>query len=338
MGIDYSDVLNVSTYNVPEEKIDVLKNEFRQNPYILDFCQSSYINGVSGSQNTLHLDDSVETPITCRVGVVDHDFFRMMNVPIILGRNFDKSFGTDETSAIILNQAAVDYFGWENPLEHSFLAFWSDTTLPRRVIGVIRDYHYYNLHSKIEPAAYILHPEQYHSMLVKVDAREKENTYQFIEKKWINLIPGIPFDAQYAEDIINDQYSSEADNVKMFSFFTILSILVSCLGLYGLTAFLIEQKMKEIGIRKVYGSSVMQIVWLIAINFLKLVMVAGLIAIFIAWYFMDKALDNFAYHIDLGWYYFAGGILVAMIIAILTIAYHSIKVALSNPIEVLRYE
>jgi len=338
MGIDYSDVLNVSTYNVPEEKIDVLKNEFRQNPYILDFCQSSYINGVSGSQNTLHLDDSVETPITCRVGVVDHHFFRMMNVPIILGRNFDKSFGTDETSAIILNQAAVNYFGWENPLEYSFQAFWSDTTLPRRVIGVIRDYHYYNLHSKIEPAAYILHPEQYHSMLVKVDAREKENTYQYIEEKWINLIPGIPFDAQYAEDIIKDQYSSEADNVKMFSFFTILSILVSCLGLYGLTAFLIEQKMKEIGIRKVYGSSVMQIVWLIAINFLKLVMVAGLIATVIAWYFMDKALDNFAYHIDLGWYYFAGGIFVAMIIALLTIAYHSVKVALSNPVDVLRYE
>jgi len=338
MGIEYSDVLNINTYNVPAEKIEVLKNELVQNPHILDISQSSFINGVSGSQNTLHVDDSAGTPITCRVGVVDYDYFGMMKVPILLGRNFDKSYSTDETSAIILNQAAVDYFGWENPLEHAFQAFWSDTTLPRKVIGVIRDYHYYNLHTKIEPAAYILHPEQYYALLVKVDARKKEDTYQYIEEQWVNNNPGIPFDAQYAEDIIRDQYSSEADNVKMFSFFTILSILVSCLGLYGLTAFLIEQKMKEIGIRKVYGSSVIQIVWLIATNFLKLILIAGLIATVIAWYFMDKALDNFAYHINLGWYYFAGGILVAMIIALLTITYHSIKVALSNPVDVLRYE
>jgi putative ABC transport system permease protein len=255
-----------------------------------------------------------------------------------MGRDFDKSHSTDECCALILNEAAVDYFGWENPLEYSFEAFWSDTTLPRRVVGVIRDYHYYNLHSKIEPAAYIIEPSQYHALLVKVDARAKERVVNFIEEKWMEHIPGVPFEAEYAEQIIRDQYADEADNVNMFSFFTILSILVSCLGLYGLTAFMVEQKKREIGIRKVYGSNVAQIVWLLSSSFIKLVFIAGLIASVIAWYFMDQALDNFAYRISLGWYFFVGAVLAAMIIALLTVAYHAIKVAISNPVEVLRHE
>lgn len=338
MGIEYTDVMNIGTYNVPHEKTEALINELKQDPAILDISQSSYINGVSGSQNTLQVNDSAGTPIMCRIGIVDHNFFPMMGIPVILGRNFDESFSTDESSAVILNQAAVDYFGWENPLEHSFQAFYSDTTLPRKVVGVIPDYHYYNLHSKIEPAAYILHPDSYFSLLVKVDARAKEETSNFIEEKWGEYNPGIPFNAQYAEEIIREQYADEADNVNMFSFFTIISILVSCLGLYGLTSFMIEQKKREIGIRKVYGSRVSQVVWLLVNSFVRLIFVAGIIASAIAWYFMDKALDNFAYRISLGWYYFAGGILAAMIIAMLTISYHSIKVALSNPVDVLRYE
>ncbi|MFC2106804.1 FtsX-like permease family protein [Bacteroidota bacterium] len=338
MGINYSNVLNINTYNIPESNIENLRNDLASNPNIQDMCQSSYINGVSGSQNTLNVDDSASTPIACRVGVVDYDFFEMMGVPIIMGRNFDKRFSTDECCAIILNQAAVDYFGWENPLEKSFQAFWSDTTLPRKVIGVIQDYHYYNLHSKIEPAAYILYPDQYYSLLARVDARSKEETLKFIEEKWMIHNPGIPFSAQYADQIIKDQYSDDADNVKMFSFFTILSILVSCLGLYGLTAFMIEQKKREIGIRKVYGSNVAQILKLIINDFIKLILIAGVIASAISWYFMDSALNNFAYRISLSWYYFVGGILVAIIIAILTILYHSIKAALSNPVDSLRYE
>jgi len=338
MGIEYTNVLNVNTYNVPKERTEALINELHQNPNILDICQSSYINGVSGSQNTLQVNDSADTPILCRIGIVDHNFFPMMDVPVILGRNFDEGFSTDEQCGLILNQAAVDYFGWENPLEHSFQAFYSDTTLPRKVIGVISDYHYYNLHSKIEPAAYILHPESYASLLIKVDARAKLEVSNFIEEKWMEYNPGIPFYAQYAQEIIRQQYADEADNVNMFSFFTIISILVSCLGLYGLTAFMIEQKKREIGIRKVYGSNVAQVVWLLVNSFMKLVFIAGIIASAIAWYFMDKALDNFAYRITLGWYYFAGGILAAMLIALLTISYHSIKVAMSNPADVLHYE
>jgi putative ABC transport system permease protein len=313
-------------------------NDLRSNPDILDMCRSSNINGVSGSQNTLRLDDSLGTPITCRVGVVDYNFFNMMDVPIVLGRNFDKKFSTDECCAVILNQSAVDYFGWDNPLEHSFQAFWNDTTLPRKVIGVIRDYHYYNLHSKIEPAAYVFHPEQFNALLIRVDARKRTEALDFIEEKWQEIIPGIPFNAKYAEDIMRNQYSDEADNVKMFSFFTILSIVVSCLGLYGLTAFTVEQKKKEIGIRKVYGSNVPQLLKLIVKDFVILIIIAGFIASAFAWYFMDKALETFAYRINLSWYFFVGAILVALIVALITILYHSIKAAQANPVDTLRYE
>ncbi len=338
MGYDFANVLNITTYNLPQHKTEALKNDLSQNPHILDISQSAYINGVTGSQNTLRVDDSASTPIACRVGVVDYHYFDMMNIPIILGRNFDEQYGTDECCAIILNQATVDYFGWENPLEKSFQAFWGDTTLPRKVIGVIGDYHYYSIHSKIEPAAYIVYPEYYFALLVKVDPRNTEETLSFIEEKWTAHFPGVPYNSQFAEDMLRDLYSDEADAVNMFSFFTILSILVSCLGLYGLTAFLIEQRKKEIGIRKVYGSSVGNIVKLVVFDFLKLVLMAGIIASVIAWYFMEKAMDNFAYHINLSWYYFAGGIVAALLIAFFTILYHTIKTSLLNPVDTLRYE
>jgi len=338
MGFNYSNVLNISTYNIPQSKIEALINDLGQHPNILELSQSSFINGVSGSQSTLRLDDSIGTPITCRIGVVDYKYFDMMEIPVLLGRNFNKSFATDECCAVILNESAVDYFGWQEPLGKTFKSFWSDTLLPRKVIGVIRDYHYYDLHSKIEPAAYIIEPEYYFSLLVRIGKNDASETIDFIDGKWKAHNPGIPFEAKFAEQILKDQYSNEADNVSMFSFFTLLSILISCLGLFGLTSLIIEQRRKEIGIRKVYGSTVEGIVKQVVSDFLKLVLTAGLIASVIAWYFMDKALDSYAYHIPLSWYYFAGGTLVAVIIAFLTILYHSVKAALANPVDTLRYE
>ncbi len=218
MGFNYNNVLNITTYNIPSEKIETLKNDLRQNPHILDMCEASFINGVSGSQNTLRVNDSAGTPITCRVGVVDYDYFNMMEIPIVLGRNFDESFSTDENQALILNQAAVDYFGWENPLDHSFQAFWSDTTLPRQVVGVIRDYHYYSLHSKIEPAAYIVHPPMFNALLLKVDAGKTQKTVDFVQDTWTEHLPGIPFDAKFAGQLLKEQYSDDADNVKNVQF------------------------------------------------------------------------------------------------------------------------
>ena len=141
-----------------------------------------------------------------------------------------------------------------------------------------------------------------------------------------------------AKDRLQKEYKNEESTFKIFTFFTLLSLVISCLGLYGLTALIVERKNREIGIRKVFGGSVVQIVKLILSNFIILIIIAGMIATPIAWYLMNQALDSFAYHISITWIYFAEAIFIALLVAVITIIYHALKAATSNPVETLRYE
>ena len=272
-----------------------------------------------------------------RYGYVDYNFFEMMDIPIIAGRNFSKDYSLDKAEAIIVNRAAIEILGWENPIGMIFMPF-DDSVTKRKVIGVIEDYHYYSIHSKIEPAIYVIDPEQSYNLVVKIHQTNQSETITDLENIWTSQFPGIPFNYEMAKDRMVNQYSNEKSKLKIFSFFTFLSIIISCLGLYGLTALMIERRRKEIGIRKVFGGSIIQIVSLVVKNFMRLVLLAGVIATPLAWYFMDKALDSFAYHIQITWKYFFVAIFLAMIIALVTIIYHAVKSARTNPINSIRYE
>ncbi len=338
MGINYTDVLSVNLYEKnSEENVAFLKNEFLLNPNVKDVAFVSDINGVAGSQGAITVDDSAETSITVRYGFVDYNFFEMMEIPIIAGRNFDKKFAFDDSVSMIINRAAVEFLGWEDPIGKQFRPFM-DTITRRKVIGVIEDYHYYSIHSKIEPAIYLINPERSYNLAVKINDVNKEVTIAYLEEKWNNHFPGIPFNYQMAKDRLQKEYKNEESTFKIFSFFTLLSLVISCLGLYGLTALIVERKNREIGIRKVFGGSVVQIVKMILSNFIILIIIAGIIATPIAWYLMSEALDSFAYHISITWIYFAEAILIALFVAMVTIIYHALKAAMSNPVETLRYE
>jgi putative ABC transport system permease protein len=339
MGFNFKDVIGIPLLtNKSPEDVKQIKNELRLHPNIIDMAQCADINGVSGNQSTLSIDDTMNTRITCRVGYVDYNFFKMMEIPVVLGRDFSREFATDINSAVIINEAALEYLDWDNPLEMSFMPFSGDTITKKRVIGVIRDYHYYSLHSKIEPAVYIIDPEQSRTMIVKLSQQDQNETIKYLEETWISLFPAVPFEYSFATDILKEQYQDEENSLMLFTYFTILSIIISCLGLYGLTTFLVEQRKKEIGIRKVFGGSARQIIILLIRNYLLLVFIAGIIASPIAWYIMDRSLESFAYRIAISWYYFVIAIIVAAIIALLTIIFHAAKTALINPIEALRYE
>lgn len=338
IGINYTDVLSIRLFSKNDEaSVQFLKNEFLKNPNVLDVSFVSEVNGVGGSQGPITVDDTTETSVTVRYGFVDYNFFEMMGIPIIIGRNFDKKNSLDETESLIINRATVEYLGWENPIGKTFMPF-DDTIQKRKVIGVIEDYHYYSIHSKIEPAIYVINPERSFSLAVKIHSNNQEKTISSLEEIWTNQFPGLPFDYQMAEDMMNEYYAGEKSTLKIFSFFTILSLIISCLGLYGLTSLMIEKRRREIGIRKVFGGSVTQIVSLIMKNFMRLIILAGIIATPIAWYFMDRALDSFAYRIPISWVYFAESIVLALLIATITIVYHAMKAARSNPVDSLRYE
>lgn len=338
MGINYTDVLSVNLYEKnTEENVTFLKNEFLLNPNVKDVAFVSDINGVAGSQGGITVDDSAETRITVRYGFVDYNFFEMMEIPIIAGRNFDRKFAFDDSVSMIMNRAAVEYLGWEDPIGKQFKPFM-DTITKRKVIGVIEDYHYYSIHSKIEPAIYLINPDRSYNLAVKINNVNKEETIAYLEETWNSHFPGIPFNYQMAKDRLQKEYKNEESTFKIFTFFTLLSLVISCLGLYGLTALIVERKSREIGIRKVFGGSVMQIVKLILSNFIMLIIIAGTIATPIAWYLMNQALDSFAYHISITWIYFAEAILMALLVAAITILYHALKAAMSNPVDTLRYE
>ena len=169
---------------------------------------------------------------------------------------------------------------------------------------MIADYNYYSIHQKIEPAFYIINPEQSYVLAVKINHLNQKETLEKLEHVWQSRFPGVPFSYKMAEDSIHESYKDEKSTLQIFSFFTILSIVVSCLGLYGLTALMIERKTKEIGIRKVFGGSVLQIVSHLLKSFVVLILIAGFIATPIAWYLMSEALTNFAYRISISWFYF----------------------------------
>ncbi|HPE55135.1 MAG TPA: FtsX-like permease family protein, partial [Bacteroidales bacterium] len=199
-------------------------------------------------------------------------------------------------------------------------------------------YHYYSLHSRIEPAAYMIRPESAYTLAVKLDPGNENETVQTLEDKWNELFPGVPFEYQYASDYVHNMYRDESNTLKLFTYFTLLSILISCLGLYGLTALMTERRTKEIGVRKVFGGSAMQVMVLLVKGYLKLVIIASIVALPIGWYIMSQALDEFAYSIHMSWYYFIIPVLIVSIFAFLTTAYHAIRAANMNPVDAIRYE
>ncbi|MCB0807180.1 MAG: ABC transporter permease [Bacteroidales bacterium] len=338
LGLNYKQVVSIPLYNHnSEEDVQRIRDAFMSVPGVADMSHVSFINGVSGSQSTLNIDDSAKTRITCRIGYVDYNFFPLMDIPILEGRNFSKDYALDENEAVILNQAAVNFLGWDQPIGKTFQPIM-DTVHKRKVIGVIADYHYYSLHSKIEPAAYIVRPSQSYSLAIKLNPGSSTETVNALEEKWGNLFPGVPFEYQYATDYIKNMYRDEENTLTLFSYFTLLSILISCLGLYGLTALMTERRTREIGVRKVFGGSVGRILMLLVKDYLRLIIVAAVVALPVSWYLMSGALENFAYRIGIAWYFFILPVIVVGIFAFLTTAYHAIRAASMNPAKAIRYE
>jgi putative ABC transport system permease protein len=274
---------------------------------------------------------------------VDYDFANVFGLEIREGRDFSQEFPADLTTAFILNEAAVKELGWEGSALGKRMEYFGagspEIEKSGTVVGVVKDFHYESLHRPVLPLVLTLtKPDNRDRAVVKISPQNIPATLAFLEQKWNQFVPDWPLQLSFLDKNLDQQYSKEAKLSQIIQYFTILAIFIACLGLFGLASFTAEQRTKEIGVRKVLGASVPNIIFLLSKQFMVLVIAANIIAWPVAYWAMNRWLQEFAYRIDIGWqtFLFAGG--AAFVIALLTVSYQAIKAAVANPVKALRYE
>ena len=268
---------------------------------------------------------------------VDFDFIPQFKIKMIAGRAFSKDFGTDTTHSMVLNEAAVKLLGYSSP-EQAVGRKFDQWGRNGTIIGVMKDFHFRSLQEVIKPLSMRVEPNACDLLSVNVDAHNLQATIPAIERLWKKVLPDKPFSYFFLDEFFDKQYRSEERFGKLFIYFATLAIFISCLGLMGLASYSTIQRTKEIGVRKVIGASVSNIVLLLSRDFLKLVAVAFVIAGPIAWFFIRRWLQGFAYRIDLYWWIFLLAGVLTVAVAFFTISFQAIKAAMANPIKSLRTE
>ncbi|WP_224998672.1 ABC transporter permease [Cesiribacter sp. SM1] len=319
---------------------EVFRQQLLQDPRVQYVSTSGYLPaGPSYNNNFMvYPDDDVSQQVKTLRYEVDDQYIPALGLELVAGRNFSSLYGSDST-AIILNETAATAFGWgKEALGQTLTTSTNDGRKHHfRVIGVVGDFHFKSLHERISPLVMVLGKNN-GSVIAKVKTDRVGELIAAVRQKWEALAPAEPFEYSFLDDRFNQTYASEQKAGQILGIFAGLTIFVACLGLFGLATFTAEQRTREIGIRKVLGADVASIVTLLSKDFLKLVLLAAVIAFPIAWLAMQQWLEDFAYRIDLSlWVFIVAGI-VAAVVAFLTISYQAVKAATSNPIHNLRNE
>lgn len=265
---------------------------------------------------------------------IDENFLDLYEIDLQSGRNFSEDHPSDPENAIILNEQAVKILNWKEPIGKNLRIFGKDW----KVIGVVKDFNFQSLHAPVSPLALLLASNPYKFASIKIDTKDIAATLDKIEKAFHKFAPARVFESFFFDDYFENLYRTEENFGKTIGYLTILAIIISALGLFGLSFFIMERRTKEIGIRKVLGASVPRTVAMLSTEFTKWALLANLIAWPIAWYTVNKWLQNFAYRIEIGWWVFLLAGSLALVIALLTVSTHAIRAALANPVESLRYE
>lgn len=321
-------------------KSEVLRNEFRSlsNVEMVSISNSAPGYGMNGSGYLPEGADAT-TPVIIYNGTIDDQFIETMDMKILEGRNFSHEFGTD-TLSVLINEELAKRYNWDEPIgkKLSVLAGDSMPNTDFKVVGVLKNFHFMSLLTKVEPYAYHYQQSNMRNLILKLNAKNKEVALKQIEEKWAELSNNAPFDYMFIDENFEETYISYIRMGKLFTAFTLIAIFVACIGLFGLASFLTEIRTKEIGIRKVQGAGIFSILRLLNTDFIKWVVVANIVAWPIAYYYMTEWLANFSYPISLSWMNFALGAVLSIFIALVTVSYQSLKAALRNPVESLRYE
>jgi putative ABC transport system permease protein len=339
LGFDKEQVLVIQNPGALGDNLIPFKQDLRKHSSILNVSGSNTLPGRSFS-NIGFGAEGVDEDFTLNLCVCDYDFLETLKLEMAQGRFFSRDFGSDADAAII-NEKASALLGWDNPIGKR-INNWAENRGNFTVIGVIKDYHYESLHQEIRPQALFLSGGYYRSnesyISVRLNTANISSTMAYIENAWKNFASDKPYEYSFLDSDYDRLYMNENQTKKLFSLFSFLAIFIACLGLFGLASFVADRKTKEIGIRKILGASVPGIVRILNTSFVRWVLIANLIAWPIAWYVMNRWLQNFAYRIDLAWWMFALAALLALFIALVTVSFQTVKAALKNPADSLRYE
>lgn len=327
---------NILTFGLREidKHYDAAKAELLKQPGVLGVTATggNILNNWSSTGDTDWDGKAPNRTFIINQLPVERDFLEVMNLQLVAGKGFA---GTPADSTnYILNETAIRQMGIQNPVGKRFKFHEIDGT----IVGVVKDFHFKNLSEKIEPMILFYYPGWRGAMYVKTTGKEAPKAIAAAGKIWNQYNSGYPFEYSFMDEEFNRMYQTDQTVGKLFNFFAAIAIIISCLGLFGLAAFTAEQRTKEIGIRKVLGASVKNIVLLLSKDFVRLVLLAFVIATPIAWYAMSQWLENFAYSIDISPWVFAVAGLLALLIAFLTVSWQALKAALMNPVKSLRNE
>jgi len=309
LGFESEQVLYMPMKGNMNQNYEAIKNEILRDKNILNVAATSgmlvdYLSSYNG------FDWEGKTPdkqLSMVLGSVDQNYIQTLKIEMAAGRNFSKEYPSDATSGFIVNESAVKAMEIESPIGKQFSFEGRRGLREGTIIGVVKDFHFQSLRSEIEPFVMIVEPDRFNYLClrIKADYADLSQTLGFLENTWKKFAPAYPYEYTFLDQEFEGMYRSEQRTRKIFSYFTFLAIFISCLGLFGLASFTIERRTKEIGIRKVLGASVPGIVRLLSKEFIILVAISNLIACPLAYYGAKKWLQNFAYHIELSWLFFA---------------------------------
>ncbi len=321
---------------------EIVKNEFLTHPNITAAVACFSPPGrISNSITTRFFKKGETVEVVLDYYYFDPDFIPEFKIRMAAGRNFDKSLATDVGSSVILNETAVKLLGWssaEEALGKIIESGGHGVKYNKTIIGVTKDFHYTGLQNRIRALGMLYRPDYFRSLSLTVKTKNLKETLSFVEKKWTDLKLGPIFSYSFLDENFNRLYAAEEKTGKIFTTFTFLALFLSCLGIFSLSSFVAARRTKEIGIRKVLGATVPKILGLISWEFVWLVMAANLIAWPVSYFVMRTWLRNFAYRINLTWTVFALATVIGLLIALATVSYQSLKAALANPVDSLRYE
>ncbi len=330
---------SVVNQEVPFESfVESFKNEVTRGADIQGFSSSTNVPGdeifwTNGAKRTEQPDTEFKT--IYNVGI-DYDYVTNYGIKVVQGRNFERTFATDSAAAI-LNVAASEFLGFESP-EAAVGQKITHDGIEKVVIGVLDNYNQMSLKNSVSPILYRLNEASDSFFSLKLQTSNPGQTTERVKAAWDAFFPGNPMDYFYLDTFFNRQYAKEDQFGTVFSIFSVLAIIVSCLGLFGLSAFSALQRTKEIGIRKVLGASIPNILLLLSREYMWLILISVLIGVPFTYYFMDLWLNDFAYRTGMGWTIFATAASIVFVVAILTVSYQTLRSARADPSKTLRYE
>lgn len=337
LGFNREHIIYISIHGELHEKYDAIREQFLKDPDVLHVTASmSLPTSIQGSPGTPMWEGRPpDAKMEIKADFVDYDYIETFEIPLVEGRSFSRDFATDPETAFIVNEEAVRRMGLEKPVVGKKFGFWD---IDGQIIGVMKDAHFQPLHQKIEPLVFKMFPGWLRRMYVKFRSDNIASTLSSLEKTWVDMNLGYPFEYRFLDEAFENLYKSEARLEKIFRSFAALAVFIACLGLFGLASFVAEQRTKEIGIRKVLGSSTSRIVALLNQEFLKWVAASNLIAWPIAYLALRKWLQKFAYRAGIEIWAFVLAAILGLAVALFTVSLQTLRAARANPVDSLKHE